>query len=239
MTITIESVMQRLAYGHLQGLAMSAEGTGTIRETDQPKIVLGINNVLSRLSTKFDLSIKELRLGKVRGRLSYPLVPEYAVSTQEPSVIPHILDTINDPFLGDVAVIMAAYDFMNRPLPLERRGRRGPGPYITDEPAIVFPYEAMLEGPYWTVRYRAKLPTYDIMEFDPLTPIPLPTELHSALLAGIAADIFSNMNGQEHLARGATLEQQFNTLSDEVVLGDPLGQASTGVADRFHDNGWV
>lgn len=229
--------MQALSVGALSNLSMAQLGDGTIREQDQPKVILAINNTMNRLHTRFDLSLGELRLRKIQGLREYRLRPEHADSTAD-AAPKFIIDTAEDPFLDDVAAIREVINSDGSPL-WATSTRNTRDLRIEDNRTIILAHSRVVTGNEWGVTYRRKFAPLELRAGQDDFDLGLPVELLPALYAGVASQIFSNMTGQEHLAKAQEQTMLFETLVGEVTLADPLRMTPDEECSKFHARGWV
>ena len=62
-------LFERLSFGELSNLAIGMEGAGTIRESDQRKVLAHVNDGLLQLYSRFILQTKYLFLRKLKQQM--------------------------------------------------------------------------------------------------------------------------------------------------------------------------
>ena len=67
-----------LSYGELSNTAMAVDGTGTIEEAHQPKVVRYLNEGLCRLQGRFPLIQKDVLIELRDHSTNYHLIPRFA-----------------------------------------------------------------------------------------------------------------------------------------------------------------
>ena len=215
--MTLEELFQRLSYGPLSNLALSNEGVGGIVDAHKPKVVLYINDALTRLHTRFLLVEHGLILRQVEGISNYELVPENtytaSVSDDPPEAIPYIQDTISKPFEDDLIKILKVYNCHGCEVPLNNEKWRGS--YFTPENHVL-QIPCPVNGELTHVVYQAK---HKRIEFNPAKlgqTITIPPSLEEALTSYVAYLAYSAMNGQENVARATEYLSRYNGICLEV-----------------------
>lgn len=119
--MNLENLYQTLSYGQLSNLAISGDGSGTIIESGQPKIVIAANEALKRLYSKFNLLEKDVLIEQASHITNYHLDKRFAESSYDPDKVnfPYIKDLFNETFEDDVIRITGVFNSHNNyPLPL-------------------------------------------------------------------------------------------------------------------------
>lgn len=233
---------QDLSYNEFQNLALSEEGSGTIREKDQPKIVVAVNDVMQRLYTRFTIKEGRVRVSLVPGRVRFTLDPQFSVSQWEAGKPdPYILDEVDNPFVNDIAQIIGATNFKGKDVVVNGANNlRGIRTSDTNVFTIQYPdpsfYGMGIEIIYRAGFERIKLPVSAATDE---VEIKLPPELIPALKAGVAGHIYGNMNGQEHVAKSTDHWNKYETVCNEVALMDSLSETKSPGHGLFEQRGWV
>ena len=91
-----------LSYEELSNTAMAVDGTGTIEEVHQPKVVRYLNEGLRRLHGRFPLIQKDVLIELRDHITNYHLIPRFAESNWVPEEVefPYIKDLIQEPSPG-------------------------------------------------------------------------------------------------------------------------------------------
>ena len=183
-----------LSYGELSNTAMAVDGTGTIEEVHQPKVVRYLNEGLRRLHGRFPLIQKDVLIELRDHITNYHLIPRFAESNWVPEEVefPYIKDLIQEPFTGDVARILEVRNSFGHMLPLNDPENRMS---VFTPQVDVLQVPRPITGVALSVMYQAYHPT--ISHHDLQAEIVLPDVLSSALCAYVAYNVFSHMNTQE------------------------------------------
>lgn len=227
--MNVGDLFQDLSFGELRNLYLGGEGTGSIIEGDQPRIIYYTNRALTHLFSRFTVKRTFVNLVAVGGRSVYHILPKHAVSDTDPgnAAIRFLEDDLEDPFESGLIKIMSA-----TLLPCED---------FPDGLSLVF--NASTEG------IELTLLAYDKLKFENLKPgmivslelqmdhprlvipvnedqeILVPPMLIEALHAKVAAGIFSSMNGEENIGKANIKEAQFEMFAQIIEMKD-LTQSS-------------
>lgn len=235
----LHEILTDLSYNELSNHSMSEDGTGTIREQQIPKVVSSITSVMRRLHTNFVMSRKQLTIILLPEKTRYELKPEYAFSQNivpVPGIVPYIVDSLDDPFTGDVLQLLEFRDRYNRPLSLnDPDGRYG---IRSSRPDVFWFSEDRFRGEL-KVTYKAKYmpPVLDFCNLE--EEVEIPDYLYGALRSGIAAEIYGAMSGQEHLVLAQKHKSDFDTWCNEVVKSDVISQTESDGGTQFDNRGFV
>lgn len=245
--MNVGDLFKRLAYAELSSLYISVDGdlnqgTGVLKNTAKPAVVLAANEALLRLYSKFPLLEKDVIIQMVENYTQYWFKKKYAtsqwVATDSNSVpIPYIIDDVNedDAFQEDVIKVLAVYDQHGCAVPLndDQRGH-----------SVFTPQPQMLQVPrpehgrVLSVIFQAKHPTL-VMD-DETQEIYLPEILEGAFTAFIAYKVFSQIGTQESTAKAAEHQATFNAICNDVESMDLVSSSiSTTPVSRFHSRGWI
>lgn len=233
MNKTLADVFEDLSYGPFAGLSIGNEGTGHIPTGQQGRVVSLLNVGLKRLYSRFDIMRKTLSLETMTGRLSYPLLLAHAV-TNEDVADKFIIDTVGNPFRGDVIKVISVYDPEGHEMLINITGEETS--LMTPQPhEIVFPeFEEEL---VYQVLYKASHPR--LTHGDMTQKIILPAVLDEALLSYVGAHVLSGMNGQEHQIRGAELRNNYEAICAEVEQKDHTRESMTSEPTKLESRGFV
>jgi len=105
----LSDLFEQLTYGELSQLSITGNGT-RIDNEDYPKMVAHINLALSNLSTRFNMLQKEIIIQQYDHITDYYLRPQFAVNSGSSETYKYLVDTAEDPFLGDVVTVQEIYD---------------------------------------------------------------------------------------------------------------------------------
>ncbi len=227
----------RLSYGPLMNLSMAGEGDGSIIAGKRPTIITHLNEGLLRLYSRFVLKENDIILKLDEGIVNYHLTARYAQTNPDPDPLDtlYIQDTELRPFNGDVIRILKVADFEQKEFKLndaeDEDSLFTPQPLVLQYPnpeadkIIGVLYQAMHE----TIAYNAAGTQI----------IDIPAILEGALVCFIAGQIFSSMNGQEHVAKGAALISQFDAICLENQDRDLTNESISASNTKFRERGFV
>ena len=225
-----------LSYGELSNTALAVDGTGTIEEAHQPKVVRYINEGLKRLHGRFPLIQKDV-LVELRSHITnYHLIPRFAESNWVPDEVefPYIKDLIKEPFTGDVARILEVRNSLGHKLELNDPENA----FSVFTPQVdVLQVPRPVTGVALSVLYQAYHPT--IYHHDLEAEIVLPNVLSSALSAYVAYNVFSHMNTQEATSKAQEHMAKYESICVEVETQDLVNSSSSQTNSRFAKRGWV
>ena len=220
----LSELFQKLSYGELSNLSLSGEGSGTIIEASQPRIVLLINDALKDIFSRFNLNERTTAIQSIEWKSFYPLRKEFAV--QDPTVgLKYILDTPYNKFTDDLVKILSVTNEVGATLPMND---------LEQWASVFTPKHDTLQLTHpgsdqmFAVTYQALHPEILATGEGFLDQeIRIPTILETALRMKVALPIFSSMSGQEYSVKSQQLEaayesrlvevKQENLISDSVV----------------------
>lgn len=209
----LSELMKKLSYGELSNLALSGEGSGSIIESAQPRIILLVNDALKDIFSKFNLNQRTTLIQSLDWKSFYELRKEFAVMDPTEG-LKYILDTPNNIFMDDIVKITQITNEVGAILPLND----------SEQWASVFTPKynvVQLTHPgssqVFSVSYQALHPTL-FMEGEGLLDqeISIPSILEPALRMKIALPIFSAMSGQEYSIKAQQLESAYEGQLAEI-----------------------
>lgn len=220
----LSELFQKLSYGELSNLSLSGEGSGSIVEASQPRVVLLINDALKDIFSRFNLIERTTAIQSIDWMSFYVLRKEFAM--QDPTVgLKYILDTPYNKFTDDLVKILGVTNEVGDPLPMND----------SEQWASVFTPKhdtLQLTHPGYSQMFAV---TYQALHPEILASgegfldqeIRIPSILETALRMKIALPIFSSMSGQEYSVKSQQLEaayenrlieiEQKNLIADSVV----------------------
>ena len=218
-------LFERLSFGELSNLAIGMEGAGTIRESDQRKVLAHVNDGLLQLYSRFILKTKYLLIEEQEHITQYHLIEKYTES-QNCVDFPYIKDLAGDRFTGDLIRILEVYDDYGNQFVLND----------TDNCHSLFtpsPQTLQIPNPKTEVPkhilYQAR---HNIIpEILENTWVEVPFVLESALQAYVAHKIFSHMNGQDNLLKSQDHYATYERICQEVEAKDLV---NTSISSSFH-----
>lgn len=234
--MNVQELFQDLSHGELSNLSIGTEGSGAIEEFNQPKVILYVNEALTRLYAKFVLSSKTIFLEMVENIVFYHLDPKFSETGWDKDVtdFPYIKDLGKERFEGDVIKVTEVYDNWGRELPVND----------PEKPLSVFtPQNKVLQVPYsWngqvlSVTYQAKHHNLNEEELDQV--VEIPSVLEEALRAYVAYKIYGNMNTQESIVVSQQHLARFDEICAHAVEFDLVNSSYSPTNTVFNKRGWV
>lgn len=248
MSLKVYEIMQRLSVDQLSNLAMSEDGSGTIRETDHLKIINAINTAMKRLYSRFVIQAKHLRVILNPLQTVYPLTIENSFSyhAENPGLPnpPFIVDNetgLYTKFEGDILQIVSVKDGRGKVVtfndPLKRIAVQFP-----QVDKLIIPATANT-GNWFNgevrITYKPKYVPLSLSEDVLESDVILPDVLHEAMMYLVASMVYSGMNGQENVAISQGYLNTFESLCNEVSLTDVINESESSIGDKFSTNGFV
>lgn len=194
----VAELFERLSYGELSNLAISEEGSGSIKEASKPKLILYANDGLLSLFSRYILKERQLILETLQHITNYHFKKKYAEIAGNDLGEPYkyIKDLPNEPFEEDVIKVLEVFDSSGQPRPLNDKENRlslyTPQP---DSLHVPLPVSGQALG----VLYQARHPKLEDKGGNVLDQyIDIPFFLEGALQAYVASKVFSHMEGQDN-----------------------------------------
>lgn len=229
-----------LSYGVLSTLSIGGDGTGTIPDGHHAQLVSLTNMGLQALHRRFHLIESEVVIRTYSDLTLYPLRKIHADTDSTTGVRKFIADSIQRPFLEDVAKILGTYDEIGTPIPLNDKDAsislwtpsydtiQIPGP--EDDGAVFILYRAN----------HAKLSPGPIGgPADLNQEITLPATLTQALAAYVAYLVLSPKVGQEMSGKGAEQFQIYESICAEVESQDLASTSDVENHSKLQERGFV
>jgi hypothetical protein len=234
--IHIEELFCRLANGSLQNTALATDD-GDIDEDGKSKVVIAINEALTRLHSRFILKESNIIVEMREGRTNYPLLKKYAVQSYDPAEVPcpFIIDLSGEPFEEDVIKVLSVTDNQGCDRPLNDADSCNS--IFTLRPNwIQNPRPRNLEA--LNVTYQAK---HAKITCDDTSDgiIDIPETLDSALDSYIAFRVYSGINTQEAKQSAAEMLGHYESVCAEVISQDLVSTSYSNTNQRFSKRGWV
>ena len=233
--MNIEDLFTNLSYGELSNLSLSGEGSGTILEDSQPKIIRYANEGLLRLFSRFVLKQSDVLIEMVAHITNYHLIKKYAESVYNPDEVhfPYIKDLINEPFKEDVIKVLEVYTSEGNLVPLNDSERKDS---VFTPVGNVLQVPRPLDRRSLSVMYQARHEKLDHNKQDQL--IEIPEVLEGALTAFIAYKVFSHMNSDGSSVKAQEHMQIYENICNEAVEHDLVSTSTSTTNSRFEKRGW-
>lgn len=236
----ISDLFTNLSFGELSNLSIGNEGNGTIKDSEQPKIVHYANQALTLIYSRFAHKVDYVNIMLVDGVTEYRLDPVHNVSDTDAgnTAVRFIQDTASDPFTGNFLKIRSVRDVEDLSEDLLLNDTRANLTVKTtsyDTLRIAEP-EA---GKMLQIEYQMRHSKLAISPVDPSEKIEIFPLLEEALEMKVAQRVFSSMNGEENAAKAARLSQEFSSYLALMDDRDLLQLSSTADHDKLTDRGFV
>lgn len=214
--------LRNLSYMELSDLAQAGEGNGTISEPLRKRVISMTNNGLLELFTKFAILNKELILHTQAGLNRYFLRIEHAVTDPTVGPIKYIIDTMDDPFVGDLIRLDSIRDSTDRPI-----WTNMPDQLDCDNLFKMTAFDTLyVQNPAQVLKlyYRAKHPELSIDADPSEVDINLPPLYEQALRSYVGWKVYSGQKGQDSQLKAQQLEMvynsQLNNLTDVNITNE-------------------
>lgn len=200
MKITLEDILRSLSHESLAFMADSNHGNGTIEGDQIPKVVGRVNSVLRRISVKFVLNEKTVKVLVTQDRRDYPLTDVKATWV--------VKDKAN-PWTADIGRILGIKVPNGRMYNLNDRSTHDSIMLIGD--GTGFRITDYLDSGEYEVIYKAVTPQFEEKPDPDLTQeINISEALLNALYAGVAALTYEGIGGSENVSLAQAKWAQFN-----------------------------
>lgn len=239
----INDLFTRLSFGELSALAIGMEGTGSIREADQPKILSYTNAALTSLFTRFIQRRHFLTFVAQPALRQYVMSSRHAV-TGGGAGPAYILDSDDLPFQDDLIKILAVEreddpETFRNDSALMGINRRGvpDGVEMVSHDTLLF-REQPKPGVRFLVEYQAKHPRLQV-PVDLEADISIMPSLEEALQLKVAAGVFSGMTSETATAKSMELEGRYEALCLLAEANDLTQESGSDQFDRLRDRGFI
>lgn len=209
----LETILDTVRYGELNNISIDDEKI--------PQIINYINLGLIQLYSKFPVQEKQVIIQQYPQISMYVLDPKYARSNRVSSA-PHkyILDTPDDPFVGDVMFITGICDEWGIPRPLN--DDHSPRSYfLVSHNTLQIPNANEHESTF--VIYRAKPRIVNPKQYDPMEYIELPEYLLEPLTTYVGYKAMQALGSQEGVQQAQAMLERFNMLCQEINANNLMG----------------
>lgn len=220
-------------------LSMLFEGEGaTLSAASLPKINSIIQAGINDLNKKFSVREKEI-LVRISDDISvYELIPANTVSSGNPKGF--ILDSVQDPYLGDLMSIIKVSDDRGEELRLNADTSKNRGIYTPAYNTIKLDPKS-IKGDM-LIKYKARIKPMDLSGSPKNTYIDLPDHFLNALVLYVASRRY-NPKGAETIGRGMFHEgnNYWSKYTEECndLKANLASTGSVGDNTNFYRGGWV
>lgn len=225
-----------LAGFELQSLNCTDKENITIKPNHQTRVLIGINEALTRLYTRFPLKEKIVIIELVEHITYYHLDPCYAESRacDLGTRFPYIKDMHCEPFEDDVVRILNVFDSYGNKKPLNDSGAPM-SIFIPKNKTLQVPNP--VPGVALSIAYQALHPK--LLKGDDDVDIEVPQVLVGALTAYVGYKMYTSMNTPEMTAKGQEYLALFGSICDDAELTDTAEVSVSTSETQFEKNGWV
>lgn len=229
----LKDYLTELSYKELSNLALSDNGSGTIKPDRIPFVVSCINEALLRLYSKFMLKEGSLIVELRKWLSEYNLNSAYAYSNTL-SIDKYIVDG-DHPFTDDLIKVLEVSDRYGRDVPLNNASNSMS--VFTPRPDVLQVPNPSLYGGLLSLIYQARHPVLNF-EQNPNQEIELPDTLMGALSAYVAYSVYNCINTEEATNAAQKYMQVYVALIQETTEADTMNTSISQDNSRFLKNGW-
>ena len=231
--MNLSDYLTELSYKELSNLALSDNGSGTIKPDRIPFVVSCINEALLRLYSKFMLKEGSLIIELRKWLSEYNLNSAYAYSNTL-SIDKYIVDG-DHPFTDDLIKVLEVSDRYGRNIPLNNASNSMS--VFTPRPDVLQVPNPSLYGGLLSLIYQARHPVLNF-EQNPNQEIELPASLMGALSAYVAYSVYNCINTEEATSAAQKYMQMYVALIQETTETDTMNTSISQDNSRFLKNGW-
>jgi hypothetical protein len=237
--MNVLELFRKLSFGEFSNIAIGNDGNGTISDGAKPRVVMHANEGLQQLYSRFILSEKSLLLTCLSHVSTYHLDPIHALSQaseDNPNDI-YLIDSPDDPFIGDVVKVLEAWDNTQKPMPLNQASN--PRSLHTPKFDVVQVPMPMVDQVI-ALNYQAYHPTLlDAGDDYEEQEIFLPRFLESALTAYIAHKVYADMGTDTSVSKSQLYLNRYEMACKGVEEKDLVSNTRSNSGNLFELNGWI
>lgn len=235
----LSNFFEKLSYGELSNLYIGASGSGEIPTEQYKKIFSHINHALTNIYTRFPIKVRDLTIQSYDHISLYHLKSEYSWlnTDSDAPTYKYLIDTPSDRFTDDIIMIESVYNEIGQELPMNDADAWA-SVFVVNQTTLQINHPSNEDA--FMILYRANHPMIpmDLTDLDTFE-LDIPVSIEEALAYYVAGRIYTNMNGQEHSAKGqeflAKFEAQCNFIEQYNTFSTSI--ATTNVKPLL--NGWV
>lgn len=229
----VQTLMSQLSQNEFHNLALSNDGSGSIRQTDQGRVINYINDGLWDLTNRFIFNEKCVTVMQVEDIKRYELITANAVSANDGTSYPYIRDSVEEPFLGDVLKVLAVWDGRGDNRVLNDEGAEKP--IFTNIPQTLIvpkPEKDIFLGVYYQ-------PKPILIADNPLqTELNLPEYVYPALRAYVAQKVFMSIGTGDSMRMSQEYQTQYMMYVNDLQAVDKASSTRL-TTNAFSKKGWV
>lgn len=234
----VSDLFTALSIGELTNLSMSGNGSGSIIESQQPKVLNYANEALLRLYSRFPLKENDVLVQLYEHITFYHLIPRFALqhvpaSDEFDEPIRYLLDLPHEPFKDELLKVLTIYDGKGREVPLNDEEKHNS---LFTPQAKVLQVPKPLDETFLSVRYqqRHRPLTGDLKQH-----VVCPEVLLGALTSYIAYKVFSHMNTADSNQKAQEFLSMYEAVCVEATDRDLVSSSISQSNTRFARGGWI
>lgn len=214
----------------------------TVATTEYPsaelrtKLLPAINSVLRQLYIEHQIVQKELVLRTDAGITQYFLTVEHAVTNVAP-VEKYIIDTVGNPFLGDLARIDEVLDEDGRLVFSSHENYMGGFVRMPRWDCLVF--STPLDGREYLVRFRASAPEMTENQTDGNVTLAVPPGYVDLLRLKVAERVYGAQKTPESVSKASQYRMEAADLAARLSGQDTAQDGGWNFSNRPFDRGFV
>jgi hypothetical protein len=233
-------LFKNLSLAELSNLSIGNEGSGSIKESQHPKLIGYVNDGLMALFTRFRLQEKTVIIEMVAHITQYHLLTKYAESSESSSdEVPYhyIKDMLRDRFEGDVVKILEVYDSLGNKRvlndPDNSKSLFTPNPLTL---LVPLPYEGEALGVSYQAHHRKLRDNGNNI----LTQnIDIPAIYESPLQSYVAYKVYSHMNTEEQKKIAQEHYQTYDNTCIGIETNDFTNNTSSASQNKLDVRGFA
>lgn len=218
----LKQLLLELAVGDLS--SMSFAKTGDIDPASHFKVVNAINVALNDIFSRVLLSEKEVLVETLDWKHVYHIRPEHARMNNTPGYLKYIIDTPANRFTGDLVKVMGVSNEVGDPLPMND-AEQWASVFVPAFDTVQFNHPGAKQ--VFSVHYQALHPKLTVEGHDYLEQeVRVPPVLIDLVKMKTASTILAPMGGQTETLKAQTLEANYESRHQNLVLKNEIGDTS-------------
>lgn len=241
--MNVDSLFAQLSYGELSNLAIGMEGSGGVLPAMQPSIITHANQVLTDIYSQMAHKVCYVNLELVEDQTVYRVHPKHAVTTEplDNGIARYIQDTADNPFTHEIIKIMDIHEVVDTNEDGETKINLN---NVMDTSSIrTLSYDTVLvpdpvAGIQICLECQVNHLPLSTSPVNPTEEIELLPAMQAALVAKVAARVYSTMNGEENAAKAERLKSEYEAALRLVKQEDLAPDSSAAVTKKMYLGGW-
>jgi len=241
--MNVDGLFAQLSYGELSNLAIGMEGSGEVLPAMQPSIITHTNHVLTDIYSQMAHKRCYVNLELVADQTVYRIHPMHAVTTVplDNGIPRFIQDTVDEPFVQEIIKIMDIEEAVDT----NEDGKTNIhlNDVIDTASIKTLSYDTILvpdpvAGIVLVLECQVNHLALSTNPVDLTEEIELLPVMQAALVAKIAARVYSTMNGEENAIKAERLKAEYEAALRLVKQEDLAPDSSSAVTKKMHLGGW-